>query len=247
MIPSAVGERSSLLSTHAIDDPSLTTPLYTVTEAARYLAVPRSRLGTWVDGYVRGRPGHEVHGSPVITALPRDRPGYPRLPFVGLAEGYVLNAFRQAGVPLQRIRPSLKWLSEHVGPHALASRDLYTDGAEVLWDFAQQAAKPDVDAVKRLIVPRSGQYVFRPIVERYLRQISFGDDRYASLIRLPQYEHSEVVVDPRRGFGHPIFARSGVRVQDVLGPIRAGEQLEVVAKDYGVPVGHLRDAYAIGA
>jgi len=238
-----------LASTHEDADPRLRTPLYTVTEAARYLTVSRSRLGTWVDGYVRGRPGHEVHGAPVITALPRRRPGYPRLPFVGLAEGYVLNAFRQAGVPLQRIRPSLDWLTEHVGPHALASKDLYTDGAEVLWDFAQRAGTgtADVDTVKRLIVPRSGQYVFRPVVERYLRQISFGDGRYASLIRLPQYQHSKVVVDPRRGFGHPIFAETGVRVEDVLGPIRAGERLEVVAEDYGVPVSQLRDAYAIGA
>lgn len=231
------------------DDPRLTTPLYTVTEAARYLTVPRSRLDTWVDGYVRGRPGAEVHGAPVITALPRRQPGYPRLPFIGLAEGYVLNAFRQAGVPLQRIRPSLDWLIEHVGPHALASKDLYTDGAEVLWDFAQRPATEaaDVDAVKRLIVPRSGQYVFQPIVEKYLKQISWGDSRYASLIRLPQYRHAEVVVDPRRGFGHPIFAKTGVRVQDVLGPIRAGEPLEVVAEDYGVPVSQVRDAYAIGA
>ncbi len=226
------------------------TPLYTVSEAARYLLVSPSTLGTWADGYVRGRPDRPIQGAPVVTALPRTRPGYPRLPFVGLAEAYVLNAFRKAGVPLQRIRPSLDWLREHVGDHALASKDLYTDGAEVLWDFAQRAGTgtPDHEVVKRLIVPRSGQYVFREVVDQYLRQVRFDpEDGYASLIRLPQYAEADVVVDPQRGFGHPIFAKSGVRVEDVLGPIRAGDRLEDVAEDYGVPVDELRNVYALSA
>jgi hypothetical protein len=60
------------------------------------------------------------------------------VPFVGLAEGMMLAAIRQAGVPLQRIRPALVRLSEELGiEHALASRALYTDGAEVLYDFAE--------------------------------------------------------------------------------------------------------------
>jgi uncharacterized protein (DUF433 family) len=225
-------------------------PLYTVSEAARYLQVPPSTLSTWVDGYVRGRRDQQTHGVPVVTALPRKRPGYPRLPFVGLAEAYVLNAFRKAGVPLQRIRPSLDWLTEHVGAHALASRDLYTDGAEVLWNFAQHAGEgtPDERTVKQLIVPRSGQYVFREVVDQYLRQVTFNlQDGYAALIRLPQYREAEVVVDPCRAFGHPIFAKGGVRVDNVLGSIRAGESFEDVADDYGVPVSELRDAYALSA
>ena len=235
--------------TMANEDDRFTTPLYTVTEAARYLQVSRPTLGTWVDGYVRGRPDRPVVGEPVVTALPRSRPGLPRLPFIGLSEAYVLNAFRRAGVPLQRIRPSLDWLTAHVGPHALASKDLYTDGAEVLWNFAQQAGEGTAAeaAVKQLIVPRSGQYVFRPIVEQYLRQVSFADDGFANLIRLPQYEKAEVVVDPRRGFGHPIFAKSGVQVDNVLGSIRAGESFEDVAEDYGVPVNELHDVFSLSA
>lgn len=53
----------------------------------------------------------------------------------------MLNAFRRAGVPMQRIRPSLDWLIKNVGPHALASQDLCTDGAEVLWRFAERSGE----------------------------------------------------------------------------------------------------------
>jgi uncharacterized protein (DUF433 family) len=220
-------------------------PLYTLTEASRYLVVPRSTVETWADGYER-RPKTRpvVKGEPIITALPQGHYGYPRLPFVGIAEAYVLNAFRRAGVPMQRIRPSIDWLLRNVGPHALASRDLYTDGAEVLWGFAQRAGEGSSDdqVVKHLIVPRSGQYVFKDIVQHYLRQINFDKDKYAKMIRLPQYGTANVVLDPYRGHGQPVFDSSGARVADALGPLRAGETFKAVAEDYGVSERDLRVA-----
>ncbi|KZS64409.1 hypothetical protein A4G26_10100 [Mycobacterium kansasii] len=220
-------------------------PLYTLTEASRYLLVSRATLATWADGYER-RPANAptVKGQPIITALPHRAGSYARLPFVGIAEAYVLNAFRRAGVPMQRIRPSLDWLIKNVGPHALASQDLCTDGAEVLWRFAERSGEgsPDDQVVRGLIVPRSGQYVFKEIVEHYLKQISFADDRLASMIRLPQYGEANVVLDPCRGYGQPLFDGSGVRVADVLGPLRAGATFRAVADDYGVTVAQLQDA-----
>ncbi len=226
------------------DDLRFTVPLYTLTDASRHLVVPRSTLETWANGYER-RPTARpvVKREPIITALPARR-GLATLPFVGMAEAYVLNAFRRAGVPMQRIRPSIDWLLDNVGPHALASRDLYTDGAEVLWNFAQRSGEgsPDDRVVKHLIVPRSGQYVFKDIVQHYLQQIRFEDDKYAGLIRLPQFGEANVVLDPSRGYGQPVFDLSGTRVADALGPLRAGETFEAVAADYGVSVSNLRDA-----
>ena len=220
-------------------------PLYTLTEASRYLIVPRPTLSTWIEGYERRRPSAPpVKKGPIVTAFPARGLGHARLPFVGIAEAYVLNAFRRAGVPMQRIRPSIDWLLKNVGPHALASKDLYTDGAEVLRHFAQQAGEgsPDDQVVKGLIVPRSGQYVFKEIVEHYLKQISFGPDDFAEMIRLPQYGDANVVLDPRRGYGQPVFDKSGAKVADALGPLRAGETFESVAADYGVSEAELRDA-----
>jgi uncharacterized protein (DUF433 family) len=236
-----------------VEDDRFTVPLYTLSEASTYLRVPRATLSTWVDGYEQHRRdraiARTVRGAPIVTAVNARHRGHARLPFVGIAEAYVLNAFRRAGVPMQRIRPSLDWLVQHVGPHALASKDLYTDGAEVLWDFARRAGEdsPDGEFVKSLIVPRSGQYVFKEIVQHYLQQISFSDDNYANLIRLPQYQHANVVLDPRRGYGQPVFGNSGIRVSDAIGPLRAGESFEAVSEDYGIPVSELRDALDLSA
>jgi uncharacterized protein (DUF433 family) len=222
-------------------------PLYTVAEAARYLDVPASTLASWAKGYRRaGRGRSAVTGSPVLTTVPSRGRG-PVIPFVGLAEGLVLTAMRRAGVPLQRIRPALARLDKELGlQHALASSRLYTDGAEVLYDYAQTGEDADAArAARDLVVVRSDQRVFNEIVDAYLRRLDFADDGYVQLIRLPAYEVAEVVVDPDRGFGQPIFARGGARLEDALALFRAGEPLDVVAEEYGVPPAELEDAVRI--
>lgn len=238
---STLDQRNAVLDRFSI-------PLYTVTEAARYLDVPASTLTTWARGYRRKAVGRrEVIGAPVLTALPRTAVRGPIIPFIGLAEGLVLTAIRRSGVPLQRIRPALERLDEEFGlAHALASRRLYTDGAEVLFDYAETGNDPNAArAVRDLIVVRSGQRVFNEIVAAYLRRLEFGADGYPRLIRLPAYEVAEVVVDPARGFGQPIFARGGARLEDALALFRAGEPLDVVAEEYGVPHDELEDAVRI--
>ncbi len=220
-------------------------PLYTVDEAARYLDVPSRMLADWARGYHRRGPGRrDVVGAPVLTALPKATWRGPTIPFVGLAEGLVLAAMRRSGVPLQRIRPALARLEEQVGlRHALASRRLYTDGAELLYDYAETGHDSEAArAARNLVVVRNGQHVFNEVVESYLRRLDFGEDGYAQLIRLPAYEVAEVLVDPTRGFGQPIFARGGARLEDALAMFRAGEPLDVVADEYGVPVAQLEDA-----
>ncbi len=234
-----------------VDDPArFQTPLYSVAEAGRYLGVPTSTFATWAYGYTRRPPGGSpVHGEPIVTVRSRTTPGGAVVPFVGLAEGLVLAAIRRAGVPLQRIRPALTRLADELGiDHVLASRALYTDGAEVLYDFADQHGDtPEARGARELVAVCHGQRVFGEIVASYLRRVEFAADGYARLIRLPQYQHASVVVDPSRGFGQPIFSHGGARLEDVLGRFQAGEPLADVAAEFGVPAADLEDAVRIAA
>jgi len=149
-------------------------------------------------------------------------------------------------VPLQRIRPALANLDKELGlRHALAAQRLYTDGAEVLYDFASVTADADLaSAAKELVVVRHGQRVFTPVVEDWLSQVSYADG-YAQVLPLPGYADAEVVVDAGRGFGQPIFSHGGARVQDALTMFDAGEPLEVVAEEFGVPETQLEEALRV--
>jgi len=227
-------------------DDRFAVPLYTVAEAARHLGVPTSTFTTWAHGYLRHPAGRRpVVGQPIVTTVGDSRSAV--VPFVGLAEGLVLAAFRRAGVPLQRIRPAIERLQDELGfAHALASRSLYTDGAEVLYDYAEQAAdSPEARSARELVVVRYGQRVFADVIDAYLRRVDFASDGYARLIRLPEYAAGEVVVDARRCFGQPIFSRGGARVEDVLARFQAGEPLSAVSDEFGVPVEDLEDALRV--
>lgn len=217
-------------------------PLYTMAEAARALGVPPTTFATWARGYTRRPPGRRpVRGAPIVTALD-EKPGQPSVPFVGLAEGMVLAAVRRAGVPLQRVRPALTMLAEEIGvEHALASRRLFTDGAELLFDHAGEIPEDDARAVRELVVVRSGQRVFANVIDQYLRRITYGPDDYASMIRLPSYERADVVVDPSRAFGQPIFTHGAAPVGAVLGRFWAGEDIDTLSEEFGVPAPEIED------
>jgi len=227
----------------ARDDLRFDAPLYTVAEAARALDVPPSTFATWAKGYVRRPAGRKpVTGAPVVTAFDV-KPGDVAVPFVGLAEGMVLAAVRRVGVPLQRVRPALEVLAREIGmDHALASRSLYTDGAELLFDFAQHANGAEAQAASELVVVRSGQRVFRDVIDEYLRRITYADDGYAELIRLPGYDRAEIIADPSRSFGQPIFVHGAARLSDVLERFWAGDDIETLSSEFGVPAVEIEDA-----
>ena len=214
-------------------------PLYSISEAAAYVGVPRSTLETWAHGYTRRPPGRRsVHGDPLLTAL---RGSGLTIPFIGLAEAMVLAAFRETGLPLQRIRPAIEQLrSEHELEHALASDQLFTDGADVLYDYARAHGDKQL---RLLTVVRSGQRVFHDVIERYLTRITYEGGWAAQLV-LPITDDAVLVADPDRAFGQPIFIHGGARLIDVQNRIVAGEPLDAVAQDFGVPIDDVRAALA---
>lgn len=207
-------------------------PLYTLTEAAHIAGAKPTTVHRWARGYTYRSPAGEVRteAQPLITTTGFGRK--PVVPFVGLAEIYVLNAFRQVGVPMQRIRPALTRLAQEMGlSAALASERLKTDGTEILYEYG---AMEPASGVSELVVVRNGQRVFTEVVERYLNTITY-DAGWVRRIRLPQFGDVDVNVDPEINWGQPTLTSVGVRVQDVLSRIRAGEDPHAVAQDFDVP------------
>lgn len=230
----------------AQDDGRFTVPLYTLPEAATNLGVPPQTFTRWARGYRQVRPsGRATVSEPIVTTLTAERG--PVIPFVGLAEGMVLAAIREAGVPLQRVRPALAVLQREIGvEHALASKRLYTDGAELLYDYEESRAGEDIrDELRQLVVVRSGQHVFSEVVRAYLRRITYARDGWAARVELPAYRIARVLADPKVNFGQPYFLHGGVRVEDVLDRWYAGETWDELAADYGVPAHEIEDAVRV--
>ena len=222
-----------------IHDPHCSMPIYHKAEAAHIIAVPAQTFRNWSVGYAYKRlDGSQVVSAPIVTTQPPTRPYGVTVPFVGLAEAYIVAAFIKAGLPMRRIRPAVLWLQEHIGlPQALASERLQTDGAEVLWDFGRQSGDPT--AVDGLVVIRSGQQVFRPVVRDYLSRVTY-EDGWTRIIQLPQFRKVDVIVDPWVNGGQPTVAERGIRVMDVVSRLNAREPTQDVADDYDLTVRQLQ-------
>ncbi|MDP9405560.1 MAG: DUF433 domain-containing protein [Actinomycetota bacterium] len=222
-------------------------PLYTVAEAARYVRVPTSTYATWVKGYERRLDGgRHVHGDPVVTALPAPR-GEPTIPFVGLAESMVLAAFRKSGVSLQHIRQTILALEREIGmKHALASQRLYTDGAVILYDFAEHsvgdAAGEELAELTRVV---DGQRVFTDVVRECLRRMTYADDGLAAELVLPYGDRDVLRIRPDQAGGRPLFVRGRAPLDEAVARWRAGDRIAAIAEDFNVPADDLEDALRV--
>lgn len=203
------------------------TGLYLPIEVDRYVGLPENTTARW------GSPLDQT--QPIVTRLNRPRRS-PSIPFVGIAEATMLKAFRKTGLSMQRIRPAVQALRQKLNDdHALLSERLYTDGAEILYEYAEHA---DGEAMK-LVVARNGQTVMTEVIESYLQRISFFDEcRTPKEIDLTlRYGGVHVSVNPQVNGGVPTLKNSGLAVGTLMGFLEAGETYASVAAEYDLDPG----------
>ncbi|WP_435081450.1 hypothetical protein [Clavibacter michiganensis] len=217
-------------------DRAFTVPIYSQAEAARIIRTPRATLHRWGRGY-ESPTATGVRTMPALITLTTSQGPQQgaTVPFVGLAEAFVLASFRATGLSMQRIRPALDAIRDTIGlDHALASQRLMTDGAEILWKAQGEGETDD-----RLIVVRNRQAVFHEVVADHLQAITF-EGGFASSLTLPEYRGVDVTVDPFVNWGRPTLSPFGVAVDDIVDRHTAGESVESLAYDFGMDPGTVR-------
>ena len=202
-----------------------TTPLLTAREAARHLRMPESTLDNWL--------ADSKSGDPLVHAVAPERRGWPRVPFVGVIEAYVLRALRDLGMPLADVKKAAEIVrAEFDDPYALASKRIATDGIAVFVRLADDS----------LVHARDKQGAIREVLDDYLRYIEWSDDGSPKRLRLCQYPSgADVVIDPRFGWGAPVLDRNKVKVDDIVALWRAGESIKQVADEYDLTESAVED------
>lgn len=198
-------------------------------------------LDTWAHGYER-RPSQRpvVKQLPIVTSVSGS--GDRRtIPFVGLVEATVVQAFRQTGLSLQRIRRALELLARQGElEHALASRLLFSDGANVLYDYARREGDLQLGLLT-LTEVQTGQRVFHEVIQQYLTRITFGD-QWATELIVPVTQRPLLRIRPAIADGDPLLVNGGAPLSAVRSRAEAGEPIASIAEDYGVPVADIDEA-----
>ncbi len=186
--------------------------------------MPESTLDRWL--LDRGR-------EPLVHAVRPERRGWPRVPFVGVIEAYVLRALRDLKLPMDDIRRAAELVREEFDdPYALAHRRIATDGVAL---FVKAADESYIHAHDRqLAIPQ--------ILKAHLKSIEWDAEGNARRLHLRDFaEAADVIIDPRFGWGAPVLAESKVKVEDLVELWRQGERFTTIADEYGLAVDVVED------
>lgn len=197
-------------------------PAYTIVEAAGYLRLPKSTLRAWM----LGQKGFQS----VINIA--DKPGR-RLSFINLVEVFVLAGIRREhSIPLPKVRQAVAYLRRTFKTkRPLAEEQFATDDVDLF-----------VEKFEQLIgATQHGQLQLREIILDRLKHVRRDPKGIPEKIVLfpargeGKRAVGDVVIDPRLSFGRPVLDGFGLRTAIVAERFEAGEQIEELAKDYGVP------------
>jgi len=208
--------------------------IYTVPDASRLSRVSPRRIRYWL----KGLPSEEATESsdrrlwrgelgPIDDKL--------ALGFLDLQEVRFIDAFLKTGVSWHLLRTAHGIARQRYGiEHPFCTRRFVTDGGEIIEEIA---AEPDGIAYEEVI---RGQRVFRHVIQPLLKELEFTDN---DLVRWwPLGIDRTVVLDPRRQFGQPIAACSGVATEILQAASKTGHTVEEIADWYELDITSVRDA-----
>lgn len=145
-------------------------------------------------------------------------------------ETRLLSEYRDAGVPLLRMRPAIDRLREQFHPrYPLAHSRPFLDihGRELVLRAQEEVG---LDRELLLVVVRNGQIVLSQPAEQFVRSAEFDKQTQVVERLRPVADIDEVVIDPLRQFGEPVVR--SVRTEVIAEQVRVGETIDGIAELY---------------
>jgi uncharacterized protein (DUF433 family) len=208
--------------------------LYTVPDAARLTGVSVGKVRRWLKGY-DFRSGKLVrHSEAVWQGELRPVENKLALSFRDLLELRFVDAFIGAGVSWRTMRRAHKKAQNELKTtHPFCSNRIFTDGRNIL---LRQAEEDDDHALVNLA---TDQTEFSRVVEPFRKQLEFSGNE---IVWWPLGRGRQIVLDPKRNFGQPSVARSGVPTRVIARSVKTNRSIETVSHWFEVSEREVRDA-----
>jgi len=200
-------------------------PLYTISQASKYVGLPSTTLKDWVRGRKYHRVDGEVNVSRLISPAQVDSPS---LSFNNLVEAHVLRFLRsRQELPMDKIRQAIDYAQNALGvERLLLSKKLLTDKQNIF-----------LERLSELInLTKGGQLAMKNILDSHLNRIEFRDDLLYGLYPfMPNNSDKRIVfISPKVSFGKPVTVTRHISTEVIADRYDAGEKIEFLAKDYNI-------------
>jgi len=200
----------------------LARPVYGMSQVDWILRLRSGTARRWIDGYQRNGRSY----PPIVRLAQTDD---EIVTWGEFTEARLLSEFRDAGIPIQRMRPAVEGLREQFDrlyPLAYARPYLDERGRELVLKVQE---KVGLERQLRLVVVRSGQLALTTEADQFVRSMDFGDTGVVQRMHpLPDLEH--VWLDPLRQFGEPVVRSVPTAV--IAEQARAGDTPARIASLY---------------
>lgn len=216
----------------------LTIGLYTPAEVSHLLGIPASTVHRWIEGYSFPLARRFRAKKPPVfaAALPRVE-GRLMLTFLDLIQLRVVRAFREAGVPLQRIRTAGEVAGELFGTsHPLAHVRFKTEGRSVWSDVVTNAEREVMN------LSSSGQRAFPEVVAESLKEVSYAADPSLADRWYAAGPGGGVVLDPGIAFGAPVVVHANVPTGTIWAQSQSEPDVHRLASWFRLDVRQVQDA-----
>ncbi len=199
--------------------------LYSAPEASRLTGVSVSNIRRWLWGRVSRTNGRPRRTPPLWDPQPPSVDGARALSFSDLVELRFVLALRRHGFGMSTIRK----LHDHAAAAFGQSRPFST------LRFKNEGERLSAELGCREVRPG--------ILARLYEDLDFSQEG-AAVRWWPLGREHEVVVDPRRNFGHPVVREKGVSTQILADAYETEGSIPKVARWYDVREDAVRDAVA---
>lgn len=140
-------------------------------------------------------------------------------------ETRLLSEYRDAGVPMVRMRPAIVRLRELFNTrYPLAHARPFAAGRELVLEVQDDVG---LDRHLLLVIVRNDQVVLTDPARRFYQSAEFGNETDVLERLRPVSEIKEVVIDPLRQFGEPVVR--SVRTEIIAEQYRAGETIDSIS------------------
>jgi uncharacterized protein (DUF433 family) len=201
--------------------------IYTLDEAARYLAIPASTLATWALG--RQKTETEEGYAPTLEHVDHR---LRLLSFFDLVEAHILRAATESHLPLQRIKKGLDFLKENYPTvqRPLLVKDFLTDGKHLLvrgllMNEAEQGGK-------LTNLTNYGQVEMEKILEAHLSLIVRDRRDDSPMVLFPKSGNHVVSITAGLLSGRPVVDKTRIPTALIAQRFKAGEPEDELALDY---------------